>query len=124
MSDISKIVAGTRALQILHPKTKEPIGLVVTLASKDDEDVNDAERKWRENQQTMAMMGKAADDEPLAKVKVVAAVKKWEWIGDTTFEGKKLEATKPNVRMVFNRLPYVYEQCLTAFVEYGAFFGD
>lgn len=124
MSDISKIVAGTRVVDILHPKTRTPIGLKITLSSKDDDDVIAAEKQWREDQQTRAISGHSMPDVSLAEAKVLAALKAWEWVGDTTFEGKKPALTKDEARKVFKTLPWVYEQCVSGFVEYAAFFGD
>jgi|GEM_PF-2022076 len=104
--------------EIIDPRTEEPLvddkGNVATLTlwGPDSSVIKNVEKQFRKsaeekafkNRKKESMLNYALD---LQRRKAVAAVCEWENIG---WDGKELECTPANVKLVFDNLPWIEEQ--------------
>lgn len=109
--DLSNIVAVGRTVDILHPKTKEPVGLKVDLLPDTDEKVEAARRKIQNRRLASRSIKVTAEQMDAEGIELLsAAITGWEWCGELTFRGEKPECTPENVRRVLKALPWVKKQ--------------
>lgn len=122
MTDISTIIANERTIDILHPATKEPIGLTIKLRPESHPAVREAVRKTMNDR--LSGRGKITAERLEANRLeiIIAAVGGWAWQGDTNFEGSKPEFAEPNVRKVLKHLAWIKEQVDQALAETDEFF--
>lgn len=111
--DISDIKSAELALEIVHPGSKEPLGIKVTLVSLDDERVKKARRKITDRRLYLEARGKSFKAEELDENMhhvVFSCMTGWVWEGEATFHGKKPEFNFNNVDAVFTELPWFLDQ--------------
>jgi hypothetical protein len=101
--DISTIAPVGRPIEIKHPATHQPTGLVLHLLPFTDPKVKAVQRKItnarlnRRNQKLTAEQIEANSIEI-----AMAAVSGWEWKGDASFNGQKLAFDRDNLRTVLS----------------------
>ena len=122
MTDIATIVPTTRTIDILHPATKEPIGLRIDLRPESHPSVREAVRKITNDRLNLRGKLSAERMEANRLDVLIASIDGWCWEGDTTFEGEKLAFAEPNVRKVLKKLPWIRDQVDIALAETEEFF--
>jgi hypothetical protein len=122
MTDIATIVPTTRTIDILHPATKEPIGLRIDLRPESHPAVREAVRKITNDRLNLRGKLSAERMEANRLEVLIASIDGWSWEGDTTFEGEKLAFAEPNVRKVLKKLPWIRDQVDIALAETEEFF--
>lgn len=127
MSDISEISYVEKTIEIVHPATKEPLGISVTVMSPDDPRLETIKTKIMDERLSLEAKGKNFKAEQINKNRdmvLFRAMTGWKWSGDTTFKGDKPEFVQVNVLTVFNELPWFRKQIDEAFSELEGFFND
>lgn len=127
MSDISQIGYVERTVAILHPATKEPIGVSVTLMSPDDKRMTRVKDKITNERLSLESKGKAFKaDQVKANRNLIlfTAMTGWEWEGEANWDGEKPDLTPKNVNDVFDRAPWFMKQVDDAFSELESFFTE
>lgn len=120
--DISTITAAERTVQIKHPATGEPIGLVITLRPSSDPAVLAASRKFL-NERLQRGSKITAEKLEVQKVAVItAAVSGWKWEGDAQYKGQQPEFTEATLRTILKDLPWVKAQIDEELGDDAAFF--
>lgn len=122
MTDIATIIPTTRTIDILHPATKEPIGLRIDLRPESHPAVREAVRKITNDRLNLRGKLSAERMEANRLEVLIASIDGWSWEGDTTFEGEKLAFAEPNVRKVLKKLPWIRDQVDIALAETEEFF--
>lgn len=125
MTDISQISYVEKTIEIVHPATKEPLGINVTLMSPEDKRLERIKTKIMDERLALEAKGKNFKAEQINKNRdmiLFRAMTGWEWEGETTFEGEKPEFTQANVLSVFNKLSWFRSQVDEAFSELEGFF--
>ncbi|MCD9096198.1 hypothetical protein [Luteimonas fraxinea] len=82
--DLSTLVPVERTVDVLHPKTKQPTGLKLTLAHESDPRVIEATRKVFDEARE-----KGDVDPDRGRKLTMAHVVGWEWTGEATFNGER-----------------------------------
>lgn len=109
--DIFDIQANSRTIDIVHPVTQEPTGLKVTLLPRSDAKVEAAQRKISNRRLASRSTKVTAESlEADGLELLIAHVESWEWTGSATFQGKKIECTPENVRLVLKSASWIKEQ--------------
>lgn len=126
--DISELVPTERVIEILDPKTDEPLGIRVSLMSISDERLVKLKRKFQDERFKLEARGKTLKGEDLddnSNDLAFSAMTGWEWYGkDVSFLGQKPAFLKPEVLKVFTKLYWFREQILAAISEERSFFTD
>ncbi len=122
MTELTNIVAAERRLEILHPATEEPVGLVLLLLPDTHEQVKAAARKSLNER--MSHRGKVTAEQLEANrlSMLCASVGGWEWEGDLTFHGEKPAFQEKTLRQLLKELPWVGDQADAALSDRAAFF--
>jgi len=122
MTELSSIVAAERGIEIKHPATDEPVGLVLTVLPDSHAQVRAASRKA--TNERMLSRGKITAEKLEAGRMdlLVASVGGWSWEGDLTFHGQKPEFSEKTLRQLFKELPWVSEQVDVALGDRAEFF--
>lgn len=125
MVDLSSIVYNEKRVEILHPGTKEPLGVTVTLMAPDDKRLD----KTRDaiTDQVLALQAKnknlKADQVKHNRNMILfRAMVGWEWVDGVEWNGEKLDFNQKNVVMLLNELPWFLKQVDEAFSELEGFF--
>lgn len=124
--DLSNVSPITREIQILHPKTSEPTGLVIRLLPPTHPKVRAArDRAIQENIQAARkrVTLSEADKETSAVKQLAPAVEGWEWTGDAEFKGEKLAFNEANVHAVL-KVEWIRNQIDKELGDEAAFFPD
>ena len=122
MTDLSSIVAAERSIEIKHPATDEPVGLLLTLLPDSHPQVRAASRKAT-NERLLNRGKVTAEKMESGRIDMlVASVGGWEWKGDLHFHGKKPPFDETNLRQVFKELSWVADQADSALGDRAAFF--
>jgi hypothetical protein len=90
--DISKIKPVERIVDILHPSTKEPIGLQVSVVSLDDPTLLSVKRRINDERIKAEARGKTVTTEEALKNEyelVFASMTGWVWAKDSDYGGVK-----------------------------------
>lgn len=125
MTDISEINYVEKTIEILHPATKEPIGINVKVMSPDDPRLDRIKTNIMDQRLALEAKGKNFKAEQINKNRdmiLFRAITEWEWTGTTNFEGEKPELNQVNVLAVFNKLPWFRKQIDEGFSELEGFF--
>lgn len=109
--DIADLVAGTIDLDVRHPATNEKLGLTITIASQDDQEVAKVQRQ---------NSSETDSDVQLDNV-LMAAMKSFSWAEDANFNGEKLKANKNGKEKILS-IPAIRRQVANTFMDYGRFF--
>lgn len=125
MNDISSISPGTNVVEIVHPHTGDPIGLKITLRSQHSAEVQAVNRRITNDRLRTRSKNITAEKLEAAGIEVLtAAIVKWEWEGDASFGGEKLECNPQNIRRVMREAPWIKAQVDDAFGNEAAFFSN
>ena len=87
--DISSLYSETTTLEIMHPKTGEPLGITVELYSMDSDAVKSVQRKWQNR--TLKAKGEgftASDIDAQAIETMCAAIATWDWADGLEWQGE------------------------------------
>lgn len=122
MTELSNIVAAERRLEVLHPATQEPVGLVLILLPDTHPQVKAAARKSINDRISHRGKVTAEQIEGNRIAMLAASVGGWEWQGDLTFHGEKPEFRDQTLRQLLKELPWVAEQADSALSERAEFF--
>nr|WP_312391877.1 hypothetical protein [Stenotrophomonas geniculata] len=122
MTELTNIVAAERRLDIVHPATQVPVGLVLTILPVSSPQVRAASRKL--TNEGMVGRGKlTAEKIEAGRIDMlVASVGGWEWQGELTFHGEKPGFTEQALQQLLKELPWVGEQVDAALADQAAFF--
>lgn len=122
MTDLSTIVATARTIDIKHPATDAPVGLVLTILPDSSPQVRAASRKLT-NERMLGRGKLTAEKMEAGRIDMlVASVGGWEWQGDLTFHGNKPAFEEKALRTLFKDLPWVAEQVDAALGDRAEFF--
>lgn len=125
MTDISEINYVEKTVEIVHPATKELLGISVSLMSPDDPRLERIKTKILDERLALEAKGKNFKADQINKNRdmiLFRAMTAWDWSGDTTFEGEKPELNQVNALKVFAKLPWFRTQIDEAFSELEGFF--
>lgn len=122
MTELSNIVAAERRLEVLHPATQEPVGLVLVLLPDTHPQVKAAARKSINDRINHRGKVTAEQIEANRITMLAASVGGWEWKGDLTFHGEKPEFQQQILHELFKELPWVGEQVDVALTDRTEFF--
>lgn len=118
----SLIPSATTEIQIKHPISREPLGIFVTIASKDSEVFQSAQRRRLTKRLDDARNGKEnptpEEIESESMDLLVDCVVNWRNI---TYKGEELPHSRENTRLVLTELKWFREQVDTAIAERGNF---
>ena len=123
-TEISDIVAEIRPIEILHPKTEEPVGIRVTLLPISDPSLQRLRRQIQDERNRQAAKGKfiKAEEQDDFSIRIATtAIQSWEWY-NATFHGEQPTLNVKNVRRVCEELPWFLEQIDEAVGDVKAFF--
>lgn len=122
MTELSNIVAAERRLEVLHPASQEPVGLVLILLPDTHPQVKAAARKSINDRINHRGKVTAEQIEANRITMLAASVGGWEWQGDLTFHGEKPAFQEQTLRQLLKELPWVAEQADAALGERAEFF--
>lgn len=122
VNELSNIVAAERRLEVLHPATQEPVGLVLVLLPDSHPQVKAAARKSINERLNHRGKVTAEQIESNRIAMLAASVGGWEWQGDLTFHGDKPAFQEQTLRQLLKELPWVAEQADAALGEQAEFF--
>jgi hypothetical protein len=122
--DISNLKSSTRTIEILHPATKENIGIRVELVSFDDDRVAQQRRRYnnyRLQQEQRGKIVKAEELETYNNEMLAAAIVSWEWY-DANFHGEVPALNHINAMKVFKELSWFRDQISEVVLDAESFF--
>ena len=102
--DICEIKPVEREIEIVHPKSGEPLGIKVTVLSLNDPKMASLKRRIINQRLDLERRGKTfkADDIEENNVSLlIAAMVDWKWEGESSFMGEKPEFNEKNIKAVF-----------------------
>lgn len=122
MTELTNIVAAARRLDIVHPATEEPVGLVLILLPDSHPQVKAAARKSINDR--INYRGKVgAEQIEASRISMLcASIGGWEWQGELTFHGEKPAFQEQVLRDLLKELPWVGEQVDVALTDRAEFF--
>jgi len=132
MADIGNIVSNDRVIDILHPGTKEPLGIKVSIMHIDDDRMKKIKRKITDERLRLEQRGKnfkAEDLESNRSTLLFSAMTGWEWGKDAdgdqnTFHGEIPDFDRRTVIAVLDEKPWFADQINEAISETEAFFSN
>lgn len=120
--DFADIKASTARVDIRHPATQEPTGLVVWLKPMSDPALKAIQRRFTNEALRHRGMKLTAEKADANRTDIlVAAIERWEWNDEAEFNGEKPELTAENVRKVL-KVEWVRDQLDEALGDEAAFF--
>ncbi|WP_329845701.1 hypothetical protein [Stenotrophomonas sepilia] len=122
MTELTNIVAAERRLDIVHPATQEPVGLVLILLPDSHPQVKAAARKTINERINYRGKVGAEQIEASRITMLCASIGGWEWQGDLTFHGEKPAFQEQVLRELLKDLPWVGEQVDVALTDRAEFF--
>lgn len=122
MTELTNIVAEARRLDIVHPATQEPVGLVLILLPDSHPQVKAAARKAINDR--INHRGKVgAEQIEASRISMLcASLGGWEWQAELTFHGEKPEFSPQTLQQLLKELPWVGEQADAALSDRAEFF--
>lgn len=137
--DLSNIQPVERKIEILHPGTKQPIGLRCGIVAIDDDRLAKLKRDINDEQLRLNQRGKFLKTEEIednTQKLLFAAMTGWEWynptgkVGDKdydadatpNFHGEVPEFNRKNVKAVTTELKWIAEQLKDGIGDTDAFF--
>lgn len=127
MTDLASIEYVEKTIQIVHPATKEELGVAVTIMSPDDKRMEAIKTKILDQQLKLQAGNKNLKADQIKHNRdmiLFRAITGWEWSKDATFDGEKPELTQRNVLAVFEKLPWFRNQVDEGFSELESFFSE
>lgn len=130
MADIGNITSSDRTIEILHPGTKEPLGITVTIMHIDDPRMKKLKRRITDERLRLEQRGKVFKAEEIEENKnnlLFSAMTGWDWGKDAdgeqnTFRGEVPEFNRKNVVAVLDDKPWFADQVNEAVSDTEAFF--
>lgn len=122
MTELTNIVAAERRLDIVHPATEEPVGLVLLLLPDSHPQVKAAARKSLNESISRRNKATAEQIEANRISMLCASIGGWEWQGELTFHGDKPEFNQQALQQLLKELPWVGEQVDVALTDRAEFF--
>jgi hypothetical protein len=122
--DIANLKPQTRTIEILHPATKENLGIRVEVLSLEDSKISTQRRKIANQKMQLEQRGKtfkAEDVETNLNELLFATIVSWDWY-DADFNGEVLSLTHANVMKVFKELPWFKDQLAEVVGDTESFF--
>lgn len=124
--DLKTIKPSERMVEVLHPKTKEPVGIRVSIVHIEDESMKRIKRQIQDERLRLESKGKSIKSDAVeenTRELAFKAMKSWEWYNPTctgkkenkafdesnhpTWNGEKNpEFNKKNVFDLFDNLPW------------------
>jgi len=126
MTDIASIIYTEKRVEILHPATKEPLGVTVTLMAPDDKRLDRTKDAITNQVLALQAKNKSLNAEQIKhnrNMVLFRAMTGWEWSGEMTFHDEKPDFNQKNVFAVLNELPWFLKQVDEEFSELEGFFG-
>lgn len=125
--DICSLKPSERVIELLHPKTEEPIGVRVSIVSATDERTKKAKRRFLDEKLNLESRGKHLTSEKIEEINVsllYSAMVSWEWYGeDITLNGEKNPVfNQKNVYFFLNSCPLFAAQIEKEVSDEKAFF--
>lgn len=124
--DINDFKPSERVVEILNPKTGEPLEIRVTLLSINDDRLKKIKRRIADEKLRLEARGKnfkSEDVEDNLYNIIFNAMTGWEWYGtEVSFKGVKPEFNRAQVQKVLEELPWFLEQIQEAVSDEKAFF--
>ena len=124
--DISTLNYKECVVEILQPKTKEGLGIFVTLVSLEDDKMSALKREIINRNISLEKRNKnlkAEDIEENEFLILQNAITGWEW-RDSDFHGEKPVLTPKNLRQVFKELPWFKRQIMEVIGDETRFLSD
>jgi hypothetical protein len=126
--DIADISPTERTIEILHPRTKEPVGIRVVLVSLEDDKLSKLKRKIQDRKNGLEARGKHFKAEEVEENKnelLFSSMVGWEWY-DATYKGEKPAFTRAKVYELLNDPARVWfrDQLLIELGDTEAFFAS
>ena len=129
-NDIDDIRSNERVIEILHPRTREPVGIRVTIVSVDDEKLSKLKRSIQDRRMYLEARGKTFKAEEIEENGLnlkVAAMTGWEWYApegkkQANYKGRVPDFTRKDVTEVLTEKKWFGDQINTAIGETEAFF--
>lgn len=122
--DLSEIKTTERVIEILHPKTDEPVGLRVSLLSINDPAMKAIKRRIQDEKTRLDRSGKILKAERIEENQnelIFGAMTGWEWY-DATLNGKKPDFNKASVIHVLSTNEWIVDQLSKEISDEKAFF--
>lgn len=120
--DISGITATTSRVDIRHPATQEPVGLVIWIKPMSDPAIKAVQRRFTNETLRQRGMKITAEKAEANRTDIlIACIDKWEWNGEAEFNGEKPELTPENARKVL-KLDWIRDQVDEALGDEASFF--
>jgi hypothetical protein len=123
--DLSDLKPVERNIEILHPKTKEPIGVTVSILSINDDRLKNIKRKIQDQRLNLERKGKnfkSSDIEENEIALLFGAMVGWSWEGDACYKGEKPAFNKQNVSEVMTDLTWFKDQVMEEISDEENFF--
>ncbi|MGP2493505.1 hypothetical protein ACTDI4_17980 [Mesorhizobium sp. PUT5] len=120
--DLAAIKPNTSKVEIIHPGSGDPTGLVIEVMSQESPAVRKILR--RQTDRMIKRRGKKMTAEQIeedAIERLAASVVGWEWKGNAAFGGKKLDCTPENVATVLG-VSWIKGQVQEAVADEAEFF--
>lgn len=114
--DLSTLVPVERTVDVLHPVTKEPTGLKLTVAHDSDPRVIAEMRRVLDEPRNSD-----DNDQDRGRKLTMAHVVGWEWTGDATFNGER-PAFSPEALAAVCKVPVVGTAVLRAVSDDAGFY--
>lgn len=125
--DISDIKYIEKEIEIIHPATKEPLGIFISLMSPDDDRMLRLKKQIGDKRAQIESKGKYLKTEELIRNRhmvLFTAITGWRWEGDAKFKGEKPELNQKNAFEMFEELPWLVNQIDEQFSELESFFTE
>lgn len=122
--DLAGIKPSTVDVEIIHPGTGDPTGLVITVKSSEDEAVKRAQRKiYNQRLKTREKKLSVEKLEEDGIAILTAAVSGWKWNGDAKWNGTKPEFTPDKLADVL-AVEWIRKQVKAVVDEEADFFSN
>ena len=126
MVDISTIATAPRIVEILHPVTEQPVGVLVTLLPQDDPRVRAERNRIQDVMLVLRQKGKQITQAQIERNTInllKASIESWDWSQSTiAFNGGRPEFTPQNVEAVLTQVTWFRDQIDEELGDEKAFF--
>lgn len=122
--DLNTVTPNTNRLEIRHPATSEPTGLVVIIKPDSHPDVKAFKRRAYNDNYRKGKSPTAEKIEANGLDLLAAAIEGWEWNGEATWNGEKPSFTPQVARAVMKEKDWIRKQIDEALGDESAFFED
>lgn len=120
--DLGAIALNSATIEILHPATREPVGVRVVLRSRHSDEIKAVERKY---QQKVLRSGRGElnvkDIEAQALDMLVAAVENWEWSKEAKWDEKTPTIGDVKTILADKRAAFIRDQIDRALADEALF---